>query len=538
MTELNEWQSPTIRGWRWFFLALFVVVAVPIVVYTTVAIRFFNRTATVKTDTYAILNQRYADAADNQKSWAVYMEVRYNLFDPLSESVRDQKAAFVAAMNEAYLQNPDHLADPPEDPFTDERNPWSIPAGHELHPESLAAWQQFRPHLEKVREAAARPWLGAPVTDNIVEEMKFDPSWYQPSTTTLRDRTLLWELYQPTLGTTRMISRLLMFDNDLERAAGNSDLVVANIAAMLGMARQAHREGSLIAQLVGIRIQHDACIELSQLLGDTTPNLSVQQLAQLERACVETSESIRLMDLTTEGLSFNELIERLFTDDGRGNGRITPAGLSGLDDEAVGSVQIELPRAVWPMIAHRFADRAEAVTQFQHMLDEIQRLQETNARDLHRFGPELALTPHSNASGKIVLPAADILFSGWVKALLTHLNADAQLRATITLLALHRHHLARGYFPDTLADLVPEFLDEIPADPFDPGTAIKYRLVDGIPHLYFTGSDGDDDGGRHPAPDTPVQAFLGFVARFGDPSGPKADAADADWVIYPPAPTH
>jgi hypothetical protein len=73
-------------------------------------------------------------------------------------------------------------------------------------------------------------------------------------------------------------------------------------------------------------------------------------------------------------------------------------------------------------------------------------------------------------------------------------------RLMIIDLALRQYHSATGAWPDTLNELAPNFVSEVPIDPYDPqGGELRYlRTADGY-LLYSVGYDGDDDGGRPPA---------------------------------------
>jgi len=52
-------------------------------------------------------------------------------------------------------------------------------------------------------------------------------------------------------------------------------------------------------------------------------------------------------------------------------------------------------------------------------------------------------------------------------------QADAQLQATRTILALRAYQLTHGNLPSDLNALVPEFLDAVPVDDFD-GQPLRY----------------------------------------------------------------
>jgi hypothetical protein len=77
-----------------------------------------------------------------------------------------------------------------------------------------------------------------------------------------------------------------------------------------------------------------------------------------------------------------------------------------------------------------------------------------------------------------------------VEACLRH---RAGARCAAVALAAERFRLEHGRWPDALADLVPDLLTEVPADPYD-GQPLRYRrLSDGV-IVYAVGPDGQDDG--------------------------------------------
>lgn len=72
----------------------------------------------------------------------------------------------------------------------------------------------------------------------------------------------------------------------------------------------------------------------------------------------------------------------------------------------------------------------------------------------------------------------------------------AFLRAARTALAIERFRLNQaGDLPETLAQLRPAWLAELPVDPFD-GRPIRYRRTEHGYVVYSLGRDGREDGGK------------------------------------------
>lgn len=75
-----------------------------------------------------------------------------------------------------------------------------------------------------------------------------------------------------------------------------------------------------------------------------------------------------------------------------------------------------------------------------------------------------------------------VLNTGWMRA------GDAAI-------AVELHRRRKGKLPETLEQLVPEFLPEVPADPFD-GKPLRYIVGDDAYLIYSVGYDFVDDGGE------------------------------------------
>ncbi len=68
------------------------------------------------------------------------------------------------------------------------------------------------------------------------------------------------------------------------------------------------------------------------------------------------------------------------------------------------------------------------------------------------------------------------------------------MRCSIVILAAERYRRAKGRWPTSLQDLVPQYLSSVPIDLFD-GKPIKMKPTkDGI-IIYSIGLDEQDDGG-------------------------------------------
>jgi hypothetical protein len=94
-------------------------------------------------------------------------------------------------------------------------------------------------------------------------------------------------------------------------------------------------------------------------------------------------------------------------------------------------------------------------------------------------------------------------------------RTEGTLRSARTALAAERYRLDKGEFPVTLDELVPEYMEEIPKDPFD-GKPLRYKKKDDRVIFYSIGEDRSDDGGdvedkTYPVPEDFKPTDWGFV---------------------------
>lgn len=143
------------------------------------------------------------------------------------------------------------------------------------------------------------------------------------------------------------------------------------------------------------------------------------------------------------------------------------------------------------------------------------------ARHLHYLNEiaELAKLPSWEAFGAIEAKEKAMaanpsfgagLISSCFKLYVADLRAKAMLRTAYTAVALERFHLARGKWPEKVADLVPQYLSEVPLDPFD-GAPLRLTRKGSAIIVYSVSQDRQDQGGVLLANPTAPGSDLGFV---------------------------
>lgn len=344
----------------------------------------------------------------------------------------------------------------------------------------------------------------------------------------------------PELAHMRNLARLLTFDAHVAAERGDAERAVADIRAMLGVARHAGDRPVLIAGLVQIAIVHLASNTAAQLIHDQRELLSDEQLRTLAHEFSSFAPRNLRSELRGERWVFEDMVQRVYSDDGRGDGHLTYEGLRTLMSFASlqGSAEdfISGPSPLGPIAATVVADRAGLLAKH----DELMTMVELRARTpLWEHGAVPSATDAAEALTAdpiqriryfpilIAMPALDRAaeqgeyVTQWRDGLLTGI-------------ALELYRREHGVYPDTLAALTPRYLPEVPPDRYT-GGPLSYAVVDGRPRVWSVGVDRDDDGGVMPEPHrdetyrwmSPEEAAL----RQADPR--TGHLYDGDWVVWP-----
>lgn len=289
----------------------------------------------------------------------------------------------------------------------------------------------------------------------------------------------------------RQISIALSWQMQFAAEKGNWDSVIADLRSAKTLAKHLMGCPTLIEQLVGIAVDQRTNQQLMRILrGHTLPAKINQDLALI---LVESFPSgYPIADIGRESDYLLDMVQRVFTDDGSGDGHLIPFTLRRFMPRS-SSVDIsERPIDLAMAMVHssrretvqfieqwkQMSDRYRSVTPYQnHISGEsmdawLRKTIEENPENLflNNFLPSLQ-------------EAVRISYAGQAE----HLAAQ-------TIVALLRHQSDHAQFPESLDQLVPQYLRAVPQDPFGPGPLSYKRQGDDF-ILYSWGSDCEDHGG-------------------------------------------
>ena len=336
----------------------------------------------------------------------------------------------------------------------------------------------------------------------------------------------------PHIQSFRKAARILVVDtrwaieqDDIERAA-------RNIEAIFGLANQASDSHCLVCDLVGFAISNIGFDLLDEVLSDDTDLFDDAQLTRIQSA-VANSDFENWIQFDAERAMMHDLIQRVYTDDGSGDGHMTSVGFmfcqfSGLFNSSSGeesgfAEMFASPNSLTAPVSLLFvASRKQMLAKLDELYDEVDKrfsspIYEDDMEDLENFFGE--------TSTEFFLISNNI--SAFIRPI--RKSRDRQIgnrNGILVAIAAHRHRLEHGEWPDSLENLADDLLPLVPADVCN-GQALKYKLSEDGFIVYSTGIDGDDDGGVRQAIDPEVTSFS--RADFN----PWDSDKDGDWVLWP-----
>ncbi len=325
----------------------------------------------------------------------------------------------------------------------------------------------------------------------------------------------------PALGSMRSLGRLLLADAREAMAVGDGDRAVADIIAIVGLARHLREHPILINDLVSLSLFRMALATAAGIMERAPSTLSDANLADLAAALAQTDDLLSVR-IAGERYMMLDILQRIYTDDGEGDGWLIPGSLG----EVMGFAQSGTgPSAFLSTLAAPAADCL--IASRREMREEADRFYECAA--LHR-GEALwqwKENPHNavlyarqdKPLGRFEYLLLDMLAPALDQSALYARYAEGRRDAALAAIAIEQFRRREGRWPVTLA----EAMEEPVLDPWAP-QPMGLAFPDGKPVLYSLGSDRDDDGGSPPT-------LRGASAREWAPD----KGIDGDWILWPEA---
>jgi len=288
------------------------------------------------------------------------------------------------------------------------------------------------------------------------------------------------EIQLPELHEFRELGRAITWRAKLTAAEGNIDKAVADIITCYRFGLHVTDAPFLVEQLVGISIRALALGNTFKILDRTEMGQASMKSLQRQIEQLSTDESY-IPDMRAEKVSMLDIIQRTFTDDGKGDGQIHTESL-----KPMLTMQSRQTQSLEKLQRRQTTEEVEKLYEYFDFIAQKTPWQWKN----EQINPEKEIEKimEGNAFVQIFCPA-------FVRVALIFARLRAETDALITTLALLRYKSAKGQLPENLDELVSAgYLEALPTDPFSGRPFVYKRLGDDF-MLYSFGQDCDDDSG-------------------------------------------
>lgn len=503
--------------------------------YLLTALRFYSGSPTVSVDYLAQINADAAAVAAEDQAWPIYREALIGMHE-----------------SNAWDDLP---------PITDDREDGS---GNLLRPgdpgwPAIAGWlNEHRAFLDALREGGQKPGLG--LQAGLMHKWSpqdrlalYGPD--EPDHDVNPDQwSLVEKLYEESmvnillthLGILRRSTRLLVLDSYAALEENDSDRVTENLLAMIGHAHQSAEHYTLTNGLVGVYIHKLSCETLTHVLQHHPDQLRTDQLQRLAHALAASSPR-DMVKPDGERFFLEDLIQRTYTDDGKGNGHLTDEGVAvirrhtdtyeiagqeiWLDGGPERHVSLRLAnQAALPVSLWVVADRRETLQRLDELMSLVEaEFQQTMWRDYRSLLDDKIRSWTRAEQSRFQILFRMMPAMGGANRIAE--QAEGRRDGVLLGIALELYRREHSQWPTALADLTPRYLPDLPIDRIT-GSPLHYRVTDDGPVIYSVGGDRDDDDAR-----VIIYEGTGRIANhwaaFWDFDSADDPERDGDWVIYP-----
>ena len=368
-----------------------------------------------------------------------------------------------------------------------------------------------------LREGVERPyyWTNYGTEQNLLEKQTFDESIVRGITDRLLRRDsffsmgeFLRDVLKPFAGYKR-VAKWLALQITWKAYSGDVAGAFDDYLFLQKFACHLQGKGLLVEQLVGTAIEAIAGGRAFMILERVDVPAGVLKTVQ-QKLQEQYSKEEAVINFEAEKAFWYDYIQRTFTDDGKGGGRVLKEGLP----LAVGDWKGGLGGLVG-LAFFNYLDRQELTQRIDRFYQQAELLLRITPWNAGSEAKQEKLDEIAKDSFllKLLAPALG-------RANMLAWRMETHRRALLTVLAILRYQKEKSRYPARLDELVGEgYLDKLPMDPYSAGPLV-YRRMDAGFLLYSFGTDLKDDGGR--------------LGR-GREGKPKMWADEGDWVFWPPS---
>ena len=416
--------------------------------------------------------------------------------------------------------------------------------------------------FELIREASGKTGLGviigAEPTDKdkklFGEDLQF--SFFADEQDSQLDQLMHGSLLNtslPYLGTFRSLARMLVYDARQGAFKGDQSRFVSDVEAMLKLARHCKETPALIPDLVAMSIAKMSLRVTGEVLALSPEIFDDEHLTRLSNLYLDSGDLFHIR-LETERVFLLDSLQRLYTDDGNGDGSLIAESMS-LMEFITSANETSLPWAntifsflSGPLVTWNVASRKDALAEYDRRMDYY-----AEQSTLPLYARQLNDQFFSDEDGwwsRSRFVVVDVLAPVFGRSINSESTSLAVRNSIVAVIAMELYQRAEGKWPTRLA----QAMENPPLDPWS-GEPMQIAFEDGRPLIYSFGVDRNDDGGtfynkRGQNYRSPWAEYLEPERMFSDHEGYSAnrsneyardwqpadseDLPDGDWILWPP----
>ena len=300
------------------------------------------------------------------------------------------------------------------------------------------------------------------------------------------DKMELIELMQNVmkpLSNYKNIARALDCQIRYKAYTGDMESALSDCVVMQRFGSHLQGKGLLVEQLVGIAIEALANKKVLMVLDKTDVPVNVLKKLQEELEKVYGGQEA-VINLEAEKAIWYDLVQRGFTDDGKGSGRVLKWGLP--------LVMGDWKDGVWGFVTWSYPDRREVTNTIDKYFQRSKELLDKTPWELHKKGLE------SEGWDEIVKDCFMLKIQGPALGRVGQITWRLKTgrAGLLTVLAILRYEKDNRGYPADLQELVMVgYVEKLPIDSFSDKPLVYARKDDGF-LLYSFGLNFTDDGGQ------------------------------------------
>ena len=370
--------------------------------------------------------------------------------------------------------------------------------------------------LATLRDATRRPVFGFPIGVPVSEAdarllgKRLLPS---ASSSSAASEFPMFSILLPHLAQLRTAARILAVDMFAAAEIGDGERATRDAEAGIALSIHAQEGRFLVNDLVGVSLRRMTLGRMMALLEWKPELFTDSQLARMQAAAMSVPAQLQRLNLDSERLGFNDVVQRMYTDNGNGDGWFRPSlaqmealglamALGETNPDAPGDMTQRMTAAsgviLAPFAALYVAGRRDMLDRYNTIISRYEEDASLPLRDFdHSRGAE------SDNEIEMMMGGTTDRWRWCLVSFLTpalgkasHMSAvgRAVCLATATGYAAERYRRAHGAWPNAASDLVPAFMATVPEDPWSGKPVLISSDADGF-RIWSIGRDGVDDRG-------------------------------------------